>query len=149
MPSLDPHREKVLDTDDPYVSKRPVQGRIVCVLDARSERRGMQLESHRSRAVPAGEIHELALTDDPAAQPGARVERAAYVGFVEIEQGGLILLGDQVSIAGQQLGSVVGFDHTHFPNHMGILIRGPRWDTGRELGIVLEAPVTFEASGGS
>jgi len=143
MKSIDPHQEQVLNTDNPYVDKRAVEGRIVCVLDARSERRGMQVEPHPSRAVPAGEIHELAVTDDPEAGPGARVERVAYVGFVEIVRGGVILTGDQVTLGPRQLGRVVGFDCTHFPNHMNILVRGSHWQTGRELEVVVDEPVVF------
>ena len=143
MKSIDPHQERVLNTDNPYVDKRAVEGRIVCVLDARSERRGMQVEVHPSRAVPAGEIHELAVTDDPEAGPGARVERVAYVGFVEIVHGGVILVGDQVTLGSLRLGQVVGFDSTHFPNHLNILVRGLRWQTGRELGAKVEEPVLF------
>lgn len=143
MKSIDPHQEQVLNTDNPYVDKRSVHGRIVCVLDARSERRGMQLELHPSRAVPAGEIHELAVTDDPTAGPGARVDRVAYVGFIEIVRGGVILAGDQVTLGPRQLGRVVGFDCTHFPNHMNILVRGPLWKTGRELEAVVDEPAVF------
>lgn len=146
MTSIDPHRAPVLDTDYPYVSKRPVEARVVCVLDARSERRGMHLEHHPSRAVRSGEIHELALTDDPAAGPGAKVDRVAYVGFVEVVRGGVILVGDRVALGGRELGRVVGFDYTHFPNHMNILIRGPRWETGRELEIAVEEAVVFAFS---
>jgi hypothetical protein len=93
--------------------------------------------------VPAGEIHELAVTDDPAAGPGARVERVAYAGFVEIVCGGVILVGDHVTLGPRQLGQVVGFDCTHFPNHMNILVRGPNWQTGRELEVVVDEPVVF------
>lgn len=146
MKSIDPHQERVLDTDNPYVSKRTVEGRVVCVLRARSERRGMELEHHPSRAVPAGEIHELALTDDPAAEPGARVERVAYIGFVEIVQGGVILVGDQVTLGAQEIGRVVGFDCTHFPNHMNILVHGPQWSTGQELDTAPEDRVVFAFS---
>jgi len=103
----------------------------------------MQLEVHPSRAVPAGEIHELALTDDPAAEPGARVDRVAYVGFVEIVRGGVILVGDRVTLGQRELGQVVGFDYTHFPNHMNILIRGPRLQTGRDLKVMVEESVIF------
>lgn len=146
MGSVDPHREQVLETDNPYVSKRPVEGRLVCVLDASSQRRGMQLEPHPSRAVPAGEIHELALTDDLAAGVGVRVERVAYVGFVEMVRGGIILVGDKVTLGGRELGRVVGFDCTHFPNHMNILVRGPYFQTGQQLGVDLEEPVIFAMS---
>jgi hypothetical protein len=143
MTSIDPHRERVLDTDHPYAGKRPVEARVVCLLHARSERRGMQLEPHPSRAVPAGEIHELALTDDPAAGPGARVERVAYVGFIEIVRGGVILAGDSVTLGDLELGRVAGFDYTHFPNHMNILVCSPQWQTGRELGVAVEAVAIF------
>jgi hypothetical protein len=143
MKSLDPHVEGVLDTDDPYRAKRPVEGRLVCVLDARSERRGMQLTAHPSRAVPAGEIHEVALTDEASAAPGARVDRVAYLGFAEIVRGGVILVGDRVTVGEQEVGRVVGFDETHFPNHLNILLYAPRRDTGGGLGLQLEAPVVF------
>jgi hypothetical protein len=143
MASVDPHRERVLDSEFPYVAARPVEGRLVCVLDARSDRRGMQLEIHPSRAIRAGEIHELALTDDAGAAPGARVDRVAYVGFVEFVQGGVVIAGAQVALGACDLGQVVGFDCTHFPNHMNILIRGPQWQTGRGLGAAVEDSVLF------
>lgn len=143
MPSIDPHRTRVLDNDFPYVALLPVQGRLVCILDARSEQRGMQLEIHPSRAIQAGEIHELALTDEAAAAPGTRVERVAYVGFVEIVRGGIMVVGESVALGGRELGQVVGFDTTHFPNHMNILIRGSGWQTGRDLNAALEEPVVF------
>jgi hypothetical protein len=143
MASKDPHRERVLDTDDPYVAKRPLEARVVCVLDARSERRGMQLEIHPSRAVRAGEIHELALTGDSAAGPGALVDQVVYVGFLEVVRGGVILVGDEVTLGQHELGEVVGFDHTHFPNHMNILVRGANLQTGRGLGVALEDLVVF------
>src|SRR3712207_6302655 len=44
---------------NPYVSKTPVVGRVVAVLRGVTDRRGLFLTEYRSRAVPAGEIHEL------------------------------------------------------------------------------------------
>jgi hypothetical protein len=141
MASIDPHRERVLDSDFPYVAARTLEGRLVCVLDARSERRGMQLEVHPSRAIRAGEIHELALTDDPAAAPGVRVDRVAYVGFVEFERGGVAVVGAQAFLGDRDLGRVVGFDSTHFPNHLNILVRSTEWETGRGLAAAVEQRV--------
>lgn len=77
---------------------------------------------------------------------GARVDRVAYVGFVEVVQGGVILVGDRVTLGGRELGRVVSFDYTHFPNHMSILVRGPLWETGRGLGVTVEEPVVFTLS---
>jgi hypothetical protein len=129
--------------EEPFVAKRTVEARVVCVLDARSERRGMQLEIHPSRAVRAGEIHELALTCDPLAGPGILVDQVAYVGFVEIVRGGVILAGDEVALGEHHLGEVVGFDHTHLPNHMNILARGHSLQTGRTLGVAVEDLAVF------
>lgn len=141
--SVDPHRERVLDSEFPYSAVRPVQGRLVCILDARSVRRGMQLEIHPSRALCTGEIHELALTDEAGAAPGGRVERVSYVGFVEIAQGGVVVAGEAVTVGARELGRVIGFDCTHFPNHMNILIRGAPWQTGKDMGAELEDQVRF------
>jgi len=143
MKSVDQSRKQVSSTERPYVSKRPVEGRVVCVLDAWSERRGMQLEPHAARAVSAGEIHELAMTDDPNAHPEARVDRVAYIGFIEIVRGGIILAGDRVTLGQRELGKVVGFNSSHFPNHMNILVRSPQGQTGRGLGLELEEPALF------
>jgi hypothetical protein len=156
MKRIDPHQERVLNSDNPYAGERPVEGQVVCVLDARSERRDMQLEPHPSRAVPAGEIHELTLTDDPAAGPGARAERVAYcfchcfslsktayVGFVEIIRGVVVLVGDWVTLGPRELGRVVGFDCTHFPNHMNILVRSSPTQTGREPGATVDDPAVL------
>lgn len=134
---------QLVDSDYPYFAARAVVGRVACVLHARSEKRGMHLEVHLSRAIPTGEIHELALTDDPAAAPGVKVDRVAYLGFVEIIQGGVVLAGERLTLAGRELGRVVGFDCTHFPNHMTILVRGPLWQTGKELGVSVEDRVLF------
>jgi len=79
------------------------------VLDARSERRGMQVEPHPSRAVPAGENPRAGpWTDDPEAGPGARIEASGLVGFVEIVRGGVILAGDQVDVGSAAVGSSGG-----------------------------------------
>jgi hypothetical protein len=103
----------------------------------------MQLEIYPSRAVRAGEILELALTEDPGAGPGARVDQVAYIGFLEVSQGGVILIGDTVILGKRELGEVVGFDYTHFPNHMNIIIRGSTRETGHGLGVNLEDLVVF------
>ncbi|NIO68142.1 MAG: hypothetical protein GTN71_03570, partial [Anaerolineae bacterium] len=89
--SKEPHAGGILDKY-PYVDKRDVVGRVVCILDARSENRGMELSIHPSRAMPKGEIHELVATDDPQARPGKVVDRVAYIGFFEVEEGGIILV---------------------------------------------------------
>ncbi len=140
--SKEPHAGGILDKY-PYADKSDVVGCMVCILDARSENRGMELGIHPSRAVPKGEIHELVATDDPQVRPGKVVDRVAYIGFFEVEEGGIILVNDQVTVDGQEVGQVVGFDFTHAPNHLNILIRTATPMTGLELGLKLGGRVVF------
>jgi uncharacterized protein YuzE len=140
--SKEPHAGGILDKY-PYTDKSDVVGRVVCILDARAENRGMELSIHPSRAVPKGEIHELVTTDDPQARPGKVVDRVAYISFFEVEKGGIILVNDQVTVEGQEVGQVVGFDFTHAPNHLNILIRTATPMTGPELGLKLGGRVVF------
>ena len=140
--SKEPHGTDILDRY-PYAAKSDVVGKIVCLLDARSEERGMQLMLHPSRAICRGEIHELAVTDDTHASPENTVERVTYVAFFSVEEGGIVLVGDKVEIDGTQLGELVGFDNTHFPNHLNLLVRNNDPKTGPELGLRLGDPIVF------
>jgi hypothetical protein len=141
--SLDPHAVKVLDRDYPYVAKSPVVGRVNCILHTRSSKRQMQLTVHPSRAVLKNEIHELVLTDEDA-KMGQEVNRVAYLGFFEVLEGGMILVGDRVELDGRELGTVTGFDLTHFPNHINLCIRvSDTLRTGQELGCPVGARISF------
>lgn len=116
----------------PYYAKSDVTARVVAVLDARLENRGLSLISQPSRAVSAGEVHELVATEEEAA-PGKTVNSAIYIAFVEMLCGGVMLSGDAVIVNGQQIGRLAGFDETHFPNHLNVVIRCEKALTGREL----------------
>jgi hypothetical protein len=143
--SKEPHGSGILDKY-PYAAKSDVAGRLVCILDARSEQRGMELTIHPSRAVCQGEIHELAITDDPHAEPNYTLNRVAYLAFFTVEQGGIVLVGDRVLVGEVELGRVVGFDLTHFPNHMNLLIGARQRKTGLEMRLNLGDVVTFTAA---
>jgi len=143
--SKEPHGSGILDKY-PYAAKSDVVGKLVCILDARSEERGMELIIHPSRALRRGEIHELAITDDPEAGPEHTVDRVAYLAFFSVEEGGIVLVGDKVKVGKQEMGKVAGFDLTHFPNHMNILVRSTERKTGPELGLSLGDSITFSSS---
>jgi hypothetical protein len=130
---------------DPYSENRAVHGELVTVLRGVSERRGLQLEAFRSRATPSGQIHELMSTDEPA-EPGARVDRVALLGFFEVTSGGVLLIGSEVRVAGRLLGTLAGFNATHMPNHQNICIRVDRLQDGEAMGISIGAAVTFDYS---
>lgn len=143
--SKEPHGSGILDKY-PYAAKSDVVGRVVCVLDARSDERGMELIIHPSRALCQNEIHELAITDQDGAAPGLTVDSVAYLAFLAIEQGGIVLQGDTVTAGGKTLGKVVGFDETHFPNHLNILIHAGVRRTGLEAGLTLGDAVSFSST---
>lgn len=120
----------------PFAAKRPLTGELVAVLRVTFERRGLELEPVGSRAFPDGSIAELAVTDEPDAQPGKTVQRAAYLGFVRFPTGGLVVVGDACTVDGEWLGVVAGFDTSHEPNHLNIVIRGDHLHNGDERGLV-------------
>jgi kynureninase len=143
--SKEPHGTLILDKY-PYAAKSDVTGTLVCLLDARSEERGMELIIHPSRALCGNEIHELAVTDDPQAAPDYVVDRVAYLAFFSVEEGGIVLVGDRVEVAGKEIGEVAGFDLTHAPNHMNVLLRAKDRKTGPELGLCLGDPIVFRST---
>jgi hypothetical protein len=109
-------------TPDMYGDRRPVSGDVVALLLIFFEDRGLKLLEAKSRAMQRGEIHEL-ITDEQGAAPGCGVDRVRAVAFFEVEAGGLAVVGDEVTISGRRLGTLAGYDVTHMPNHMGVLVK--------------------------
>lgn len=103
-------------------SKLPLQGSIVKALYHTRVDRGMRLIEHPSRCIRRGELHELVTTDQPGLGPGDRVDRVGFLGFMEAQGPGVIERGDGFLVAGRRVGTVVGFDDCHFPNHYNVLI---------------------------
>lgn len=142
MSITDPYT-RGLFTRDPYAASTPITGRLVTVLDGHLTGRGLQLIKPPSRALSRHDVHELILTDQPDAAPGAVVERVWYAGFFEVTQSGMAISGATVWVGDVELGILVGFDETHMPNHCNIIIRTDRPATGLELGLHLEDTVTI------
>ncbi|RLI08060.1 hypothetical protein DRO42_07030 [Candidatus Bathyarchaeota archaeon] len=112
-----------LITPKVYGDRRPVAGEVVALLHVTFERRGLKLIEARSRALLLNEIHELMITDEEDAAPGGGADRVSAIAFFEIKRGGIVVVGDEVSIGGKVLGTLAGFDLTHMPNHMNILVK--------------------------
>lgn len=119
-----------------YVSRSPVEGRLVTVLNLSLTGRRLQLIQTPSRALVKHEIHELVGTNEDAA-PGQEVGNAWYLGFFEVTQGGVILHGDEVAVGDRTVGEILGFDETHMPNHINIVVKLRQVATGLELGLKL------------
>ena len=123
-PPYDPKRI----TPDLYGDRRPVEATIVAILHISFKDRGLKLIDTKSRAVLKHEIHELMITDEKAAVPGGGADRVTAVAFFEITRSGIIITGDDVTVSGEKIGELVGYDLNHMPNHMNILIRAPTVD---------------------
>lgn len=127
-----------------YAANRPVQGAAVTVLDSEHEARGLKLMSTYSRALRKNSIHELIGTDEAGQRPGQRVNRIAYLAFFEVARGGCVLVGETLFAGGMAIGSVLGFDETHEPNHINIVIGVNKRRTGAGLRIKVGSKIEFK-----
>ncbi len=128
-----------------YTVKRHVEGELIYVFSLRANERWMELEDIPSRALARGEIHELILSENDGLQPGTRVRDVAYIGFVEVEISGIAEIGDEVWAGELRLGTLAGFDLTHYPNHLNIVLSTDAAKTGAELGLQLGTRIIFRA----
>jgi len=126
-----------------YAANRPVTGVVVTVLDSTHEARGLNLISTYSRALQKNSIHELIATDETGAKPGSTVDRIAYLAFLEVSRGGCIIVGETLWLGQRAIGTVVGFDETHEPNHINIVVGVERRQTGRQLKFSVGKKIRF------
>lgn len=139
---------KPMQKKDPYIGdvgyiytgktkRREMKGRLVVVLGIISDRRGLQLIAQQSRALCKNEIHEIMTTDEADIGPGKTINSVAVIGFFEVTQGGVVLVGQPVFLNGKEIGTIAGFDETHFPNHYNIVVYSLKKFTGLEAGFKL------------
>lgn len=128
---------------NPYAEKRDVAGELVVILEGRMEDRGLELITPISRCLRTHDVHELIFTDEQA-RPGGKVNRIAYLGFFEVASGGVIVAGDKVLLNEEYIGTLAGYDETHMPNHLNIVIQTDKLFTGVELGAGLGNKITFK-----
>lgn len=134
MKKKDPYTTHITFTKEGKEIKRELKGELVDVLDLASQERGLNLIPQKTRVLCTNEIHELITTDEVDAGPNKMVDRVSYVGFFEISQGSVVIVGDPVFINGKEIGKVTGFDDTHFPNHYNIVLISLKRVTGYEAG---------------
>ncbi|MEU0697364.1 DUF6917 domain-containing protein [Streptomyces niveus] len=123
--------------------KRTVRSEVVKVLRHRRTDRGMRLEEFASRCVREGELHELVTTDHLETEAGSRIDRVGFLGFVEISVSGVLDRGDIVLVDGEPIGTLLGFDACHFPNHYNVLIHTAWTLTGPEAGLRPGSQISF------
>ena len=129
--------------ENPYCEKSDIQGNLTVVLRGMYEERGLELIKPVSRCVRKYDIHELILSDEEDIKAGGKVNKIAYLGFVEILQGGVLIIGDALYWNGACVGRIAGFDETHMPNHLNIVIKCDKRITGEQLGCHPGDGITF------
>ena len=103
--------------------KRPVIGKIVVLSGLKLKSRNLCLIHPPTRVVNKNEVHELIATDDSGATPGGKVNDVLYLGFLEVTSGGLVIVGDDITVGKYLIGKITGFNEIHLPNHINIVIR--------------------------
>lgn len=144
---MDPYASGLITTS-PYYSKRIIQSSVVAILQLDAKNRGLKLIQPQSRALKKNEIHELMVTDETGVKAGDTVNSVAYIAFIEIQIGGVMVVGDEVFCNNVLLGTVAGFDDTHMPNHQNIVLYSPNRITGKDLNIKLEDPIIISSGKG-
>lgn len=139
----DPYASKLV-TQNFYHSKVDIKGRVVVVLDGLIENRALQLISPPSRAFTAGTIIELIGTDESEAQPGGSVNKIAYLAFVELTSGGVVLNGDPVYCNSKLIGTIAGYDDTHMPNHQNTIVKMKERKSGATLELMLQDEIIIQ-----
>jgi hypothetical protein len=130
------------------VIKDPIQARTVGILTNKSIERKMPLISSSSRTVRLNDVHELVCTDE-SRMPGEIVRDICYLAFIAFEESGVLAIGDILEVEGEFFGEIIGFNETHAPNHINIVIRVETHVTGLEadwrpgLRLVFQLPNTF------
>ena len=140
---MDPYASGMIKKSS-YAQKKVIKGKLVVILDGTISKRGLNLITPPSRAIKKNEIHEVIVTEEEAAAPGKIVNSIAYICFFEVEEGGVIVVEDEVYIGTKLIGKIIGFDDTHMPNHQNIILYASKKKTGVELKINLDEKIVFK-----
>lgn len=114
-------------------SKLPVRTSLVRLLFHETVGRGMRLAPAGSACISRGEIHELVVTTDDTDRAGAVVDHVAYVGFIEFLDPAMLTRGDTFWVGDRLLGEFAGYDESHMPNHLNLVLRGECLVTAEDL----------------
>lgn len=104
------------------VSHRPVTGPVVAILGNLLPDRSLELIPQPIRAICQGQIHQLIVTREEVG-PASTVKSFTYLGFFEVRQGGVAVVGDDVRVHGWVVGELAGFDTSHLPDHLNLVVK--------------------------
>lgn len=105
------------------VRHRPVHGIVVAIVGGQEEPLTVTLMMEATRALHQGCVYELVYTGADA-RPGNRVTGGSTLGFFEVRQASVAVVGDDVRVRGSVLGEIAGFDGSHLPDHLHVVVGG-------------------------
>jgi hypothetical protein len=112
-----------------FSEKIRIRGRWVAVMNHARNDQAMVLNPFRIRCLKPGDIHEFVVcSQEPAA--GEPIGAVACLGFGEIVAGGVVEVGDPISMGEELIGKIAGFDDSCMPNYFTIVIRSKTLITG-------------------
>lgn len=110
-----------------------MDSQFVAILGHSHKNRGMILSEYNTRCILKDEVHELVLLKEESDE--INFDNAWYLGFIAFKQSGVLAKGMSLTIGGEIIGTLVGFDTTHEPNHYNLLVSTTTPMTGPEMGI--------------
>ena len=120
-----------------YASKLPLRLTLVAVMPDTRKDRNLKLSEFVTRCFAKHEIHEFLVANEWDGNRDKVFNDVSYIGFMRFDQGGVIAVGAKILTEdGQVVGEVIGFDLTHAPNHMNIVLSSPSNQTGAERDFV-------------
>lgn len=128
-----------------FSDRKAVVARLVAVMDHRRNDRQLALSQLTTRCVLKDEIHEFLLCNPEKGAEEGLINEISYLGFAEFQDGGVIAVGDEVWIDREPVGEVLGFDETHMPNHMNIVLRAKSLQNGAERSLYPEQSLVIRS----
>lgn len=126
-----------------YASKLPIHLTLVAVMPDTRKDRNLKLSEFVTRCFAKDEIHEFLVANEWDGARDAIFNDVSYIGFMRFDQGGEKVITED----GQVVGEVIGFDMTHAPNHMNIVLASSSNQTGAERGFVAAQKLVIEGYG--
>ncbi len=116
-----------------FSDKATIVASLVAVMDHRRHDRALGISEFKTRCVRRGEVHEFLMC--MPSNEASSIDDVSYLGFAEIQTPGVIAVGDSVMLDDERVGIIYGFDNTHMPNHMNIVLEGTSLKNGAERGL--------------
>ena len=118
-----------------YSSKTDIELNMLAVLHGKRSDRKLKLSEYTSQCVLRGEVHEFLVATEWDNNRDAILNDISYLGFMEFKHSGVLEAGDTLMDKnGNVVGEIIGFDFTHMPNHINIILCSSSNKTGTERG---------------